>query len=103
VESFDPFRGIYCAVTRRGFHSEKPYVPAQAMSVWDAVYAYTVEGAYASGHECIKGKIKAGHLADFIVLDRDIFTIPPEDILNTKVDMTYVDGECVFDRASCEA
>ncbi|MGI6719534.1 MAG: amidohydrolase [Anaerovoracaceae bacterium] len=100
VEPFDPFKGIYCAVTRKGFKSDQPYVPGQALSVEEAVYAYTAEGAYASGHECIKGKIKEGFLADFAVLDKDLFSISPEEILETSVDLTYVDGECVFDRAA---
>ncbi|HPF18727.1 MAG: amidohydrolase [Bacillota bacterium] len=98
VESFDPFLGIYCAVTRRGLHSGLTYLPEQAMSVEEAIYAYTAEGAYASGHEYIKGKIKEGMLADFAVLDRDLFRIPAEEILETKVELTYVDGECVFAR-----
>lgn len=98
VESFNPFFGIYCAVTRKGLHGNGPYLPEQAMSVEDAVYAYTAEGAYASGHEHVKGKIRAGMLADFAVLDRDLFHVSPEEIKDVKVERTYVGGECVFVR-----
>lgn len=97
VESYNPFFGIYCAVTRRGIKDGGPYLPDQAFSVEDAVYAYTAEGAYASGDEKIKGKIQEGMLADFTILNRDIFCIPPEEILETKVIKTFVAGECVFE------
>lgn len=99
VESFDPFLGLYCAVTRKGFHSDRVYLPEQAMTMEEAIDAYTAEGAYASGHEQVKGRIRAGMLADFAVLDRDLFSVPPEEILKTKVLMTYVGGECVMARS----
>jgi predicted amidohydrolase YtcJ len=98
VEAYNPFLGIYCAVTRKGLHGNGPYLPEQAMTAEDAVYAYTAEGAYASGHEHIKGKIREGLLADFAVLDRDLFRISPEEIKDVKVERTYVGGECVYVR-----
>jgi predicted amidohydrolase YtcJ len=66
--------------------------------MYDALYAYTAEGAYVSGDEDIRGKIKPGMEADFIVLDRDLFEIPEEEILETKVLETYIGGERVFKR-----
>ena len=98
VENFKPMRGIYCAVTRKDCKGKGPYLPEQAVSMYDALYAYTAEGAYVSGDEDIRGKIKAGMEADFIILDRDLFEIPEEEILETKVLETYIGGERVFKR-----
>ncbi|MBQ2084632.1 MAG: amidohydrolase, partial [Firmicutes bacterium] len=69
VESFEPVQGIYCAVTRLAKNGDGPYLPEQALSVEDAIYAYTAESAWNTGDENIKGKVKAGMLADFITMD----------------------------------
>lgn len=98
VENFKPMRGIYCAVTRKDCKGNGPYLPEQAVSMYDALYAYTAEGSYVSEDEDIRGKIKAGMEADFVVLDRDLFEIPEEEILGTKVLETYIGGERVFKR-----
>lgn len=96
VESYKPLPGIYCAVTRRSLKGDGPFLPEQSYTVEEAIYAYTAEGAYASGEENIKGQIKEGMLADFTILDRDIYNIPPREILEAKVVKTFVGGECVF-------
>lgn len=97
VESYSPFLGIYCAHTRCGIKKGGPYLPEQAFTLEEAVYAYTVEGAYASGDEMLKGKIKEGLLADFTILDKDIFQVSPKEIIETKAFKTFVGGECVFE------
>lgn len=97
VENFNPFRGIYCAVTRRDTKGRGPYLPEQALPVYDALFAYTAAGAYASGNEEIHGAIKPGMEADFIILDRDITQCPPEDILSAVVLKTFIGGECVYE------
>ncbi|MEA5040550.1 MAG: amidohydrolase [Clostridiaceae bacterium] len=96
VESFRPLPGIYCAVTRRDLKGRGPYLPEQAFTVEQALRAYTAAGAYASYEEDIKGQVKTGYLADFCLLDRDLLTIPHEEILKANVTATYVDGECVY-------
>ena len=96
VESFDPLRGVYCAVTRRDTKGHGPYLPDEAISAYDALYAYTAAGVYASGDEERYGKIKPGMLADFVLLDRDLTKCPPEEILRAKVLKTFVGGECVY-------
>ena len=98
VESYNPMLGIYCAVTRLGLKGDGPFLPEQAYTVEEALYAYTAEGAYASCEEDVKGKIKEGMLADFAVLDKDLFNIPPKEIAQAKVEKTFVGGECVFQR-----
>ena len=98
VENFKPMRGIYCAVSRCDCKGEGPYLPEQALSVYDALYAYSAEGAYVSGDEDIRGKIKAGMEADFIIVDKNLLEIPQEEILSAKVLKTFIGGTCVFER-----
>ena len=98
VENFKPMRGIYCAVTRKDCKGRGPYLPEQEVSIYDALYAYSAEGAYVSGDEEIRGKIIPGMEADFIILDRNLLEIEQEKILGTKVLETYIGGERVFKR-----
>ena len=62
-----------------------------------ALRSYTIDAAYGSFEEKIKGSIEAGKLADFTVLNKDIMTIPEDEILNTQVVMTIVDGRIIFE------
>lgn len=100
VEDLNPFPCIYSAVTRqrRNGEPEGGFYPEERVSVTDAIDCYTIEGAYMEGNEDRKGRIKPGYFADFIVLDRDIFTIDPMDIPNIEVEATYVDGDCVYSK-----
>jgi predicted amidohydrolase YtcJ len=97
VAPLSPILGIYAAVTRRTLDGKKPggWIPEEKVSVEEAVRAYTANGAYAEFAEAAKGTIQAGKLADMVVLDRDIFTIPPEEIAGVKVAMTVFDGKIV--------
>ena len=99
IVSFNPFYNIQCAVTRKRleYPDMEAYLPQEAMAVSDAIDAYTYEGAYASFDEDKKGRIKEGYFADFIVLDRDIFTCDPRDIKEINVLETYIDGNCVYE------
>lgn len=99
VESFNTMPNIYSAVTRKNLTRGKKniFLPGEKMSMHDAIKAYTIEGAYASGEEEIKGTIEAGKLADFIVLDRDLFNLSSEEeILDTHVVETYIGGKKVY-------
>lgn len=101
VEPFDTMPNIYSAVTRKNItgDEEKTYLEKEKMSMEDVIYAYTYESAYASGEEEIKGTISPGKLADFIVLDKDLFNLENDkEILDTKVLETYVGGQLVFKR-----
>ena len=66
------------------------------MDVEQAIDNYTIGSAYCEFQEHTKGRIKEGYLADFTVLDRDIFTIDPMDIIHMKADMTIIGGEIVY-------
>ncbi|UQT50536.1 amidohydrolase family protein [Flavonifractor plautii] len=83
VERFHPWR-VYCAVTRRDFTGNGPFLPEQALTPYQALYAYTAGGAYASGEERIKGRIRSGLLADFLLVDRNLLTCPPEELLSAR-------------------
>lgn len=93
-----PMEGIYAAVTRRTIGGKNPtgWVPEQKISVEEALRAYTSDAAFASFDEEIKGVIKPGLLTDFVVLDKNIFEIPPEEIVNTNVVTTFVGGKKVY-------
>ena len=97
-----PIEGIYAAVTRRTLDNRNPegWVPAQKITVEEALRAYTVDAAYASFDEKQKGALTAGRLADFVVLDRNIFEIPPEQIRDTQVVLTVVGGKVVYSNDS---
>jgi len=100
VESLDPLLGIHAAVTRQRASGEPEggWYPQERLSVAEAVHAYTLGAAYASGEERAKGSIAPGKLADLVVLSRDIFEIPPEEILEAEVVYTIFDGHFVYER-----
>lgn len=93
-----PLEGIYAAVTRQTIDGQYPegWVPQEKISVEDALKAYTINAAYASFEENIKGSIEPGKLADFVILQRDITTINPVEIRNVKVLKTVVGGKAVY-------
>lgn len=93
-----PLLGIYAAVTRRTLDGKNPdgWIPEQKINVEDALKAYTINGAYASFEDSIKGSIERGKLADIAIIDRDITRVPPEEIADAKVKMTIVGGRVVY-------
>jgi predicted amidohydrolase YtcJ len=97
VEPITPFRGLYAAVTRQSEDGKKRYYPEQRLTIDQAIAAYTIGSAYAEFAEKEKGSLQPGMLADFVVLDRDITSIPAEKILDTKVLRTVVGGKTVYE------
>jgi predicted amidohydrolase YtcJ len=96
VEPITPFRGIYAAVTRENEAGTQSYFPEEKLTIAQALYAYTQGSAYAEFSEAYKGTLAPGMMADFIVLDRDLTTIPAHDILGTKVVRTVVAGHPTY-------
>lgn len=98
VAPLNPMLGIYAAVTRRTLDDKNPngWIPEQKITVEEAVRAYTVGSAYAEFQEMQKGTLSVGKLADFVILSDDIFTIKTEEIRNTKVLTTVMDGKIVY-------
>jgi hypothetical protein len=96
VEPITPFRGIYAAVTRENEAGTQSYFPEEKLTIAQALYAYTQGSAYAEFSESYKGTLAPGMVADFVVLDRDLTTIPAHDILGTKVLRTVVAGHPTY-------
>ena len=103
VEPLDPMRGVFSSVTRTNIQRMEPktgWFPEQKLTMWESIYYYTYGSAYGEHLENVKGSLAPGRLADMVVMDRDLFTIPAEEILAAKVDYTIVGGEVVWDRAA---
>lgn len=87
---------VQAAVTRKSSSSGKVIRPELAISVADGVRMYTINAAYQEGKEAVHGSIEVGKVADFQVLDRDIFAVAHEEIGASRVVMTMVGGNVVF-------
>ncbi len=91
-----PLKGIAAAVTRRLNDSNLTCAENEKISVMNAVEAYTINAAYAEFEEMNKGSIENGKLADFVILERDIFNIPHNEIGAVRVKNTVVNGKSIF-------
>jgi predicted amidohydrolase YtcJ len=102
VEPIEPVQGIYSAVTRQS--REQPgdppngWLPEQRLSIEEAIRLYTAGSAYAEFQENEKGTLEEGMLADLVVWDRDLSSIPPAEILAAAPDLTMVGGRVVYER-----
>ena len=92
----NPLLGIYAAVTRTPAGGKGPWIPEQAITVEEAVRAYTVQNAYAEFADHVKGTLEPGKLADLIVLSQDIFLVEAEAIPHTKVLYTVLNGKILY-------
>jgi predicted amidohydrolase YtcJ len=92
---YGPLVGIYAAVTRRGYDGQV-YGAPEAVSVEEAVRAYTIDSAWHTFDEATRGSIEPGKVADFVVLSEDIFAIDPLRIIEVDILQTIIAGE-VFD------
>ena len=98
VDGISVMEGIYCAVNRQDLNGwpEGGWMPQEKLTVKEAVYLYTMGSAYMSSEDNVKGSIEEDKLADFIVLDRDIFEVDTQEIKDIKVLKTIVDGDIVY-------
>ncbi|MER5408611.1 amidohydrolase [Streptomyces sp. NPDC002769] len=97
VSSPDPLQGIHVAVNRVAPDATEPvFLPAERLGLTAAFTAYTAGSAYTN-HLDDTGSLRAGSLADLVVLDRDPYAGPPEEIGTTGVALTYVGGERVHE------
>ena len=99
VEPVNPIASFYALVTRQTLEGEPPggFEPSQKLTREEALRAYTLDAAYAAFEEHSKGSLTPGKWADFVVLDRDIMSIPEDEILKTTVLRTVVGGKTVYD------
>jgi predicted amidohydrolase YtcJ len=91
VCQFNPFLALWCMVNRTT-GTGRSLDAREAVTVEEALRAYTVLGAYTGREEAVKGTLAPGKLADFAVLDRDLFTIPAAEIREVRVERTFVGG-----------
>ena len=100
VEPIDPLEGLYAAVTRKDRAGEPGdgWFPGQRLSMEEAIRLYTLDAAYAEFMEGRKGMIRKDYLGDVVVFDRDLMTIPHDQIMSARVDYTIVGGKIVYRR-----
>jgi len=98
VEPLNPMEGLYAAVSRKDRLGESGdgWHPEQKISMEDAIKYYTLGSAYAQFMENRKGEIKKGYLADIVIVDKDLLTIPENEIMKAKVDYTITGGKVVY-------
>lgn len=98
VELANAFHGLHAAVTRQSSENEPKmgWIPEEKVSVEDALRGFTLDAAYAAFQEDKLGTLEVGKRADFIFIDRDIFTGPASDIRDTQVVETWINGQQVF-------
>ena len=92
MEPLNPLLGIQAAVTREAF-------PEEQVTVYEALRMYTLDAAFSSNEENIKGSIEHGKLADLAVLSDDPKTVSPYEIKNIRVEMTIVGGRVVYSKS----
>lgn len=100
VEEPNPLLGIHAAVNRQdnNGYPKKGWYTNESLSVWEAVKLYTADSAFAEFQEKNKGKLLPGRVADFIVLDKDIFSIPERNLRYLNVLTTFFNGKKVFSK-----
>ena len=94
IEELDPWAGIVAGV-RRTFDDRPPWRPEQAVTIEEALAATTVNPAWLAGDERRRGRLLPGFLADLVVLDRDPFDLPPEELPDVRVVATMTGGRWV--------
>jgi len=98
-DSGNPFINFYCAVTRKSpFGVSEEWQGQEKVTREEALRMLTIDAAYAAFEENIKGSIEAGKLADLAVLSQDIMSVDEEEILNTEVLMTILDGKIIYNK-----
>ncbi len=97
INPYNPWLAIWSMVTRR---TERGTVitPQEAISRKDALRCYTINNAWASLEENVKGSIEAGKYADMVIIDRDYLNCPEDEIKDIQVEMTMLGGKVVFER-----
>jgi predicted amidohydrolase YtcJ len=95
VERIDPLPGIHAAVTRRrtdGRPGPDGWYPEQKLTMAETIYAFTTAAALTAGQEKHQGAIAPTKLADLTIFERDLFTVPADELLDVGIAGTIVDG-----------
>jgi predicted amidohydrolase YtcJ len=96
VNPYNPFLGMWVAITRKARGYEGQLHPEQALTRMEAIRFYTLNNAYLLFQEEKTGSLEAGKLADFIILDRDILSCPEDEIKEITVGRTYLNGQIAY-------
>ncbi|MEG1958103.1 MAG: amidohydrolase [Lachnospiraceae bacterium] len=98
VDSLNPFDSMYVGINRTDYQGfpEGGWMPEQKLTIEQMLKGFTIQGAFASFEESIKGSIEVGKKADFIVVSADPTTVNPHNLRNIYVEETYLGGMCVF-------
>jgi predicted amidohydrolase YtcJ len=100
VEEPNPMLGFYAAVTRQDASGRPPggWMPDERLSRDEMLKSFTWNAAYAAHAETDLGSLEVGKLADMVLLDKDVMTVDPKEILSTRPRLTIIGGEIVFER-----
>jgi predicted amidohydrolase YtcJ len=100
VEPLNPMEGLYAAVTRKDRMGEEGegWIPEEKLTMEEAIKYYTWGAAYSQFMEDRKGKIKEGYLADITITNRDLLTIPENEIMQTRIEYTITGGKVVYQK-----
>jgi len=100
VELANPFHGLHASVTRQDQQNQPVggWLPEQRLTLVEALRSFTVDAAYGAFQEQSMGTLAPGSWADFILVDRDIFAIPPEQLWQTTTEQTWIHGKLRFSR-----
>ena len=96
INPYDPWLGIWVTLTRRARWHDKPLHPEESLSREQAIRFYTINNAKIMFLDDRAGSLEAGKLADFVVIDRDLLTCPVDDIRETNVISTWLDGRPIY-------
>jgi predicted amidohydrolase YtcJ len=101
VEEPNPMLGFYASITRQDPSGQPPggWMPDERLSRDEMLKSFTWNGAYAAHSEKDLGSLEVGKLADMVLLDKDVMTVDPKEILTTHPLVTIIGGEIVYQRA----
>jgi predicted amidohydrolase YtcJ len=100
VEEPNPMLGFYAAITRQDAAGQPPggWMPEERLTREETLKSFTWNAAYAAHAEKDLGSLEVGKLADMVLLDKNVMTVEPKEILSTKVQLTVIGGEIVFEQ-----
>src|SRR6476620_2558771 len=97
INPWNPWLGMWVALTRKT-ERDGVLVPDERLTREQAIRLYTINNAYLTHEEKVKGSLEVGKLGDLILIDLDVLTCPVKDVAGTKVLLTMVGGKVVYER-----